>query len=369
MPRFFLTRHKVIETTSVSCENTQHAKDASPMPSFNTPTFNFARLDGVCLQNNFDYRWCGCPNDLAQPCQRCVYLEPKNSCISTKTILNPTELVIRVGTIVCVSRGPAPPLLGIKNVRGKVVPQGVNCDGTYNVLLDRRVQDAMELSLFDDVPASSAAAPAEIIFDVESKDITLDHMATLNVWGRRHTLARGLVRYPPTFVETMVEHTPATTKNSMRNRYLCPPKPAISQMHPEKATEAIGQTWEQHTCHCAAPVASDVHRDMHFKAWVPDGFIWSGEGNKCWYKQHEEESSYFSGGEISGNIGVLIFDDSNCMSEDSMGLGHMLNIKMINQLVSKWYSRDGEFKTKENELYGSSLFQEKGKYFFQNRHN
>ena len=91
------------------------------------------------------------------------------------------------------------------------------------------------------------------------------------------------------------------------------------------------------------------------------GFIWSGEGNKCWYKQHEEESSYFSNGEISGNIGVLIFDDSNCMSEDSMGLGHMLNIKMINQLVSKWYSRDGEFKTKENELYGSSLFQEKGK--------
>ena len=91
------------------------------------------------------------------------------------------------------------------------------------------------------------------------------------------------------------------------------------------------------------------------------GFIWSGEGKKCWYKQHEEESSYFSGGEISGNIGVLTFDDSNCMSEDSMGLGHMLNINMINQLVSKWYSRDAKFKTKENELYGSSLFQEKGK--------
>ena len=90
------------------------------------------------------------------------------------------------------------------------------------------------------------------------------------------------------------------------------------------------------------------------------GFIWSGEGNKCWYKQHEEESSYF-GGEFSGEIGVLTFDDSNCMSEHSTGLGHMFNIRMINQLVSKWYSRDGEFKIKENELYGSSLFQEKGK--------
>ena len=92
------------------------------------------------------------------------------------------------------------------------------------------------------------------------------------------------------------------------------------------------------------------------------GFIWSGEGKKCWYKQHEEKSGYFSNGGISGNIGILTFDKSNCMSEDSMGLGHMLNKKMINNIISKWYSHsDAKFKTKERELYDSSVFQEKGK--------
>ena len=162
------------------------------------------------------------------------------------------------------------------------MPHGVNCNGTYTVQLELEWSDWSPTVEEDEmsVPRTSAA-PATRLFDVESKDITLDDIATLTLWGRRHSLARGLEwdsGHPTTFVNKMVKHTPQTIKNRMRLRYLSPRKQAISQMHPEKATEAIGQTWEEHTCHCAAPVASDVHRDMHFKAWVPDDFVWSGDG-------------------------------------------------------------------------------------------
>jgi hypothetical protein len=93
------------------------------------------------------------------------------------------------------------------------------------------------------------------------------------------------------------------------------------------------------------------------------GYIRSGAGTKCWFTQEEDiRSSYFSDGGISGIVAVLTFDDSNCMSEDSAyGLGHIININIINTRISTWYSNgDGNFKTRENELYGGSAFQEKG---------
>ncbi len=109
-------------------------------------------------------------------------------------------------------------------------------------------------------------------------------------------------------------------------------------------------------------LTATVNAGMTASGFQTKGFIWSGEGKKCWYKQHEQKSGYFSNGGISGNIGVLTFDKSNCMSEDSMGLGHMLNKNMINGMVSNWYSHsDAKFKTEEKELYDSSLFQKKGK--------
>jgi hypothetical protein len=91
------------------------------------------------------------------------------------------------------------------------------------------------------------------------------------------------------------------------------------------------------------------------------GYIFSGEGKKCGFTQEEVKSSYFSDGGISGSVGVLTFDDSNCMSADSSGLSHMLNKDMINKRISAWYSHsDADFKTSVNKLYGGSAFQEKG---------
>ena len=92
------------------------------------------------------------------------------------------------------------------------------------------------------------------------------------------------------------------------------------------------------------------------------GYILSGEGKKCWYKQIEKKSSYFSDGGLKGNIGILTFDKPNCMSNDSNGLEQMVNIMMINQMISNWYSHsDAKFQTRENELYSSSHFQKKGR--------
>jgi hypothetical protein len=98
-----------------------------------------------------------------------------------------------------------------------------------------------------------------------------------------------------------------------------------------------------------------------FHGFQEKGYIYSGEGKKCWFTQKEVKSSYFSDGGISGIVGVLTFDDSNCMSAHSLGLSHMINKDMINMRISAWHSHsDADFKTKENELYGGSAFQEKG---------
>ncbi len=110
---------------------------------------------------------------------------------------------------------------------------------------------------------------------------------------------------------------------------------------------------------CYAGIANAGYTSSGFQ---DKGYIRSGEGKKCWFKQDEGRSSYFSDGGISGSVGVLTFDDPNCMSADSSGLGHMLNKDMINKRISGWYSHsDADFKTSENELYGGSAFQEKGK--------
>ena len=71
------------------------------------------------------------------------------------------------------------------------------------------------------------------------------------------------------------------------------------------------------------------------------GFIWSGEGNKCWFKQNDTSKSfYFSKNKENYNssISIISFDDSNCMVKDSMGMENDLNKMMINTRISGWYS-------------------------------
>jgi hypothetical protein len=95
------------------------------------------------------------------------------------------------------------------------------------------------------------------------------------------------------------------------------------------------------------------------------GFIWSGEGNKCWFKQNDTSKSfYFSKNKENYNssISIISFDDSNCMVKDSMGMENDLNKMMINTRISGWYSHsDADFGTKVGELYDTSYNQGKGK--------
>ena len=96
----------------------------------------------------------------------------------------------------------------------------------------------------------------------------------------------------------------------------------------------------------------------------PKGFIWSGEGNKCWFTQDDEKSFYFSKNKENYHsaLSTITFDNSNCMVKDSMGMGHDLNKMMINGRISNWYSHsDANFGTMVSELYDTSYNQGRGK--------
>lgn len=89
------------------------------------------------------------------------------------------------------------------------------------------------------------------------------------------------------------------------------------------------------------------------------GFIQNDQGEQCWYHQEVvKDSNYFHDG-ITANIGVLSFDEQTCMN--SSEFGQTVNIMMINNVISRWYSRsDADFQTRESELFSTSLFQKRG---------
>ena len=89
------------------------------------------------------------------------------------------------------------------------------------------------------------------------------------------------------------------------------------------------------------------------------GFIQNEQGEQCWYHQEVVEGSrYFHNG-VTANIGVLSFDDQACMKASE--LGQTVNKMMINNVISRWYSRsDANFQTRESEIFPTSLLQKRG---------
>lgn len=57
----------------------------------------------------------------------------------------------------------------------------------------------------------------------------------------------------------------------------------------------------------------------------------------------------------------MTFEDSACMSEED-GLGPEMNMMMINNVISRWYSHsDAKFQTRADQLYNGSTLQTRGK--------
>lgn len=100
------------------------------------------------------------------------------------------------------------------------------------------------------------------------------------------------------------------------------------------------------------------------EVWPPDalakGYIQNDQGQKCWYKQKAKmNNTYFHKG-MTGNNGVLTFDNPTCMSDSGAGLE--VNMMLINNVITRGYSHaDADFQTKVSQLYPSSMSQIKGK--------
>jgi len=91
------------------------------------------------------------------------------------------------------------------------------------------------------------------------------------------------------------------------------------------------------------------------------GYVQNDRGDKCWYNQTIDNDSYYFHVSIAGTRGIMTFEDPNCMSEAD-GLGLEMNMMMINNVISRWYSHsDARFQTKANQLYNGSQLQQKGK--------
>lgn len=89
------------------------------------------------------------------------------------------------------------------------------------------------------------------------------------------------------------------------------------------------------------------------------GFIQNGQGEECWYHQEVVERSHYFHDGVTANIGVLNFDDQSCMQASEFG--QTVNKMMINNVISRWYSRgDANFQTRESELFPTSLLQKRG---------
>lgn len=89
------------------------------------------------------------------------------------------------------------------------------------------------------------------------------------------------------------------------------------------------------------------------------GFIKNDQGEKCWYGQEYKEQVVYFTEKHTQNIGVMTFDDPDCMSDKGLGLD--ANKMVINNVISRWYSHsDANFKTHPSELYSGSRLQIKG---------
>lgn len=89
------------------------------------------------------------------------------------------------------------------------------------------------------------------------------------------------------------------------------------------------------------------------------GYVQNDQGEKCWYTQTVDPKSTYFHGAITATVGTIRFDDALCMSDSGVGLE--INMKMINTVISRWYSHsDAKFMTRVSELFKGSLFQKRG---------
>jgi hypothetical protein len=94
--------------------------------------------------------------------------------------------------------------------------------------------------------------------------------------------------------------------------------------------------------------------------FLKKGNIQNDNGDKCWYKQKTDKESTYFHGDMKGTVGIIIFDDPQCMADRGLGLD--INRMMINNIISRWYSHsDANFQTRVSEMYNSSLMQKKGR--------
>ena len=97
------------------------------------------------------------------------------------------------------------------------------------------------------------------------------------------------------------------------------------------------------------------------KSW-----IMNEEGDKCWYTQKVSPKSTYFHGNLTSIVGIIVFDDPQCMSDSEIGsgLGLEVNKSMINSEISRWYGpKDAKFQTGifEMLMFNGSLLQKKGK--------
>ena len=89
------------------------------------------------------------------------------------------------------------------------------------------------------------------------------------------------------------------------------------------------------------------------------GYISNSSGVKCWYTQEKREKTPYFHGEFKGTSWLLNFDEKKCMKDD--GLGLEINKRMINIMLSKWYSHsDAKFQVDSDQLYDGSTMQKIG---------
>ena len=89
------------------------------------------------------------------------------------------------------------------------------------------------------------------------------------------------------------------------------------------------------------------------------GFVWNDAGKKCWFTQEFQDGVIHFTEKHTQDIGIITFDDPNCMSDSGLGLD--ANKMMVNNLIAKWYSHDdADFQTHPSDMYASSKMQIKG---------
>lgn len=90
------------------------------------------------------------------------------------------------------------------------------------------------------------------------------------------------------------------------------------------------------------------------------GYIQNDKGEECWYTQIIKENNNYFHATLKGTNGIITFDNPNCMS--GRGLSMDVNKMMINNILSRWYSRpDAAFQTRVSEMYNGSALQKKGR--------